>query len=289
MPNREKNGPTLSRRALMIGAGGLILLPALGAARRALAQSVADIKKAGILKVGSQEANPPWGFVNNQGRLAGLDIDLSRKLAAYLGVEARFTPVTPANRTVALLTGKVDVLAAAVSIFPDRQKVVLFSRPYCNSDTIFIGKAGRPIKGWADMNGMRVGVPRGTPQDLAITKAAPPGVTIRRYDDDATTVQAMLSGQVDMIGGQSTQVANIAKVVGPGKYVEKFVLARAYDAFAVRPGSRDLVNSINDFIAAELKSGDLNAMFKKWVGEDLAKLPTTGEGPAALPIIITPP
>ena len=90
-----------------------------------------------------------------------------------------------------------------------------------------------------------------------------------------------------MIGGQSTQVANIAKIVGPGKYVEKFVLARAFDAFAVRPGARDLVNGINDFIAASLTSGDLNAIFKKWVGEDLARLPTTGEGPSALPIVVT--
>jgi len=65
-------------------------------------------------------------------------------LAADLGVKAEFTPVTSSNRGAALLTGQVDVLAAVMGIFADRQKAVLFSRPYCNNDTIFIGPRGMP-------------------------------------------------------------------------------------------------------------------------------------------------
>ena len=66
-----------------------------------------------------------------------------------------------------------------MGIYPDRQKVVLFSRPYCNLDTVFFGKVGQAVKGWADLKGLVVGVPRGTPQDAAVSKAAPPEATIR--------------------------------------------------------------------------------------------------------------
>jgi polar amino acid transport system substrate-binding protein len=286
MIGMDKSGLMLSRRSLIAAAGGLGLLPlADGAAR---AQTVAAIKQTGILKVGSQVAQVPWGFSDANGQLTGFDIELCRMLATDLGVKAEFTAVTPANRTAALLTGQVDVLAAVMGIFADRQKVVLFSRPYCNNDTVFIGKVGPTIKGWAEMKGLRVGVPRGTPQDIAITKAAPAGATIQRFDDDSTTVQALISGQVDMIGGASTQVVNIDKVAGPGKFEQKFVLARAYNAFAVRPDAREWADALSAFVAKKLESGELKALFKKWIGTDLVVLPTTGEGPSALPIVVTP-
>jgi polar amino acid transport system substrate-binding protein len=182
------------------------------------------------------------------------------------------------------MTGQVDMLAAVLGIFADRQKVVLFSRPYCNNDTIFIGKADVSVKGWGDMSGLRVGVPRGTPQDVALTKASPKGATIQRFDEDATTVQALVSGQVDLIGAASTQLGNVAKVAGAGKFDQKFVVARAYNAFACRQGDRDLATALSGFVAKNLANGQIPALFKKWIGTNLAELPTTGEGPSALPV-----
>lgn len=274
--------PDRIRRRRLLGVW--LALCTLLAAGQAEAQTVVGIKQNGVLRIGCQVDQVPWGFTDATGKLTGFDIELSRMLAADLGVKAEVTPVTSANRVAALLTGQVDALAAVMGIFADRQKVVLFSRPYTTNDTIYIGKVGTVIKSWADMKGLRVGVPRGTPQDIAITKAAPAGVTIQRFGDDASTVQALISRQVDLIGGAATQVKNIAEVVGPGKFEEKLVVARAFNAFAVRPGSREWVDYINNFVARKLASGELQALYAKWIGGKLAALPTTGEGEAALPI-----
>jgi polar amino acid transport system substrate-binding protein len=275
-------GKHLSRRSLLTAAGVASLLPFVSKA--AYADAVAAIQKAGVLKAGCQVAQVPWGFTDAGGTLTGFDIELVRLAAADMGVTAEITAVTSANRVATLLTGQVDTLAAVMGIFADRQKVVLFSRPYCNNDTIFIGKADVSVKGWGDMSGLRVGVPRGTPQDVALTKAAPKGATIQRFDEDATTVQALVSGQVDLIGAASTQLGNVAKVAGAGKFDQKFVLARAFNAFACRPSDRDLATSLSGFVAKSLANGQLLALFKKWIGTDLAELPATGEGPSALPI-----
>jgi polar amino acid transport system substrate-binding protein len=272
----------LSRRLLLTAAGVASLLPFVSKA--AYADAVAAIQKAGVLKAGCQVAQVPWGFTDAGGTLTGFDVELVRLAAADMGVKAEITAVTSANRVATLLTGQVDTLAAVMGIFADRQKVVLFSRPYCNNDTIFIGKAGVSVKGWGDMNGLRVGVPRGTPQDVALTKASPKGATIQRFDEDATTVQALVSGQVDIIGAASTQLGNVAKVAGAGKFDQKFVLARAFNAFACRPSDRDLATALSGFVAKSLANGQLPALFKKWIGADLAELPATGEGPSALPI-----
>ncbi len=279
-------GSYLGRATRRLFLAAIVSAAAVLAPGLARAQTIASIKSAGVLKVGSQVAQVPWGFTDASGKLTGFDIQVSELLAKDLGVKAEFTPVTPANRIAALLTGQVDVLAAVIGIFPDRQKVVLFSRPYTNNDTIFIGRVGMNVHGYADLKGVRVGVPRGTPQDIAVTKGAP-DATIQRFDDDASTVQALISGQVDVIGGASTQLRNIAEVAGPGKFDQKFIVARAFNAFAVRPQSRELVDYLNDFIARKIASGELPALYKKWFAADLPELPTTGEGDAPLPRAIT--
>jgi polar amino acid transport system substrate-binding protein len=253
----------------------------------AQAQTVAEIKKSGVLKAGVQVAQVPWGFTDASGKLTGYDVEFIEMLAKDLGVKPEFIPVTPANRTAALLTGQVDVLAAVMGIFPDRQKVVLFSRPYAPNENVIIAKAGPPMKGWDDLKGMRIGVPRGTPMDSAITKGNPPGATIQRFDDDSTTVQALISGQVDAIGAAVTQVNNIAKVAGRGKYESRLVLQRAFNGAAIRPDQREWVIYLNDFIGRKIASGELPALYKKWIGLDMPKLPTTGEGDAPLPVIVT--
>ena len=104
------------------------------------AQTVASIKQGGVLKAGVQVAQVPWGFTDSSGKLTGFDVELTELLAKDLGVKPEFTPVTPANRIAALLTGQIDMIAAAMGIFPERQKVVLFSRPYTNIDNIYVGR-----------------------------------------------------------------------------------------------------------------------------------------------------
>ena len=274
-------GPT--RRSLLGAALGVTSTGLLSS--KVAAQTADEVRKAGVLRVGSQVAQVPWGFTDAAGKLTGFDIELSEMVAKDLGVRAEFLGVTPANRTAALLTGQVDVLAAVMGIYPDRQKVVLFSRPYTPTDTIVIGKLDVPVRRLADLKGMRVGMARGTPQDIVITKANT-GATIQRFDDDAAAVQALLSGQVDVVGGAGTQIANIDKVAGAGTYVEKFAIARAYNAFAVRPGSRAWADYLNDLIARKTASGELEALHRKWIGGEFGVLPTTGEGDAPLPTIL---
>ncbi|VTU46541.1 Sulfate starvation-induced protein 7 (plasmid) [Variovorax sp. SRS16] len=252
------------------------------------AQKVADIKKSGVLKVGAQVAQVPWGFSDKSGKLTGYDIEFAEMLAKDLGVKPEFVPVTVANRTAALLTGQVDVLAAVVTILADRQKVVLFSRPYSYLETVLIGKASLPpLKGYADLKGLRIGVPRGSVQDSAVTQANT-GATIQRFDDDAAAVQALLSGQVDLAGAANSQLGPIAQVAGAGKYEVKLVVARGFQGATVRPGEREWVNYINDFIGRKIASGELGALYKKWIGQDMSKdMPATGETEAALPLVVT--
>jgi polar amino acid transport system substrate-binding protein len=282
--SHASNSSSTRRSALTLGVGLAIASSLTFRSVCAHADVLATIKKSGTIRAGVQEAQVPQGYIDSQGHLVGIDIDITKAFAKQLGVTVDFVPVTPSNRIPSLLTGKIDLIAAGMGIYPARMKVVLFSRPYYNVDTVFLGKAGNHIRGFADLRGLRVGVPRGTPQDVAITNAHSDAI-IRRFDDDASTVQALISGQVDVIGAASTQLANIDRVVGKGKFVTAFTLNRQFNAFAVKPGETNLVNAMNSYLATAYSDGTLSTLYSKWTGTKLAKLPSTSAD--GLPIAFT--
>ena len=264
---------SLKRRTAASALAALGLTAALGTfAPHAAAQSVADIKKKGELTVGMLVDFPPYGTTNAQNQPDGYDADVAKLLAKDLGVKVNIVPVTGPNRIPFLLTNKVDVLVASLAITPERAKQVQFSQPYAAATIVLYGKTGSAIKSAADLKGVRVGVARASTQDVAVTKAAPEGTEIRRFDDDASAMQALISGQVDAIGCSVTVAAQIAKRVPANTFENKFNLVQQAMGIASRPGQEELNKTMNDFVARNTANGELNKLYRKWLETDLPKL-----------------
>ena len=237
----------------------------------ASAQSVADIKKKGEITIGMLVDFPPYGTTDAKNQPDGYDADVAKLLAKDWGVKANIVPVTGPNRIPFLLTNKVDLLVASLAVTPERAKQVQFSQPYAAATIVLYGKTGAPIKSAADLKGVRVGVARASTQDVAVTKAAPEGTEIRRFDDDASAMQALLSGQVDAIGCSTTVAAQIAKRA-PANFEQKLVLRQQFMAVAMRPGQADLLKAVDSFIDKNTANGELNKLYRKWLETDLPAL-----------------
>mgnify|MGYP001053215308 CR=1 FL=1 len=235
------------------------------------AQTVADIKKKGTINVGMLIDFPPYGTTNAQAQPDGYDADVAKLLAKDLGVKLNLMPVTGPNRIPYLLSGKVDVLVASLAITPERAKQVQFSKPYAAATILLLGKTGAAIKSAADLKGVRVSVARASTQDMAVTKTAPEGTEIRRFDDDASAMQALLSGQVDAIGCSVT-VANAIRQRAPGQFEPKFNLLQQAMGIAMRPNQPELLAAINDFVSRNTANGELNKLYRKWLETDLPKM-----------------
>ena len=238
----------------------------------ASAQSVADIKKKGEITIGMLVDFPPYGTTNAQNQPDGYDADVAKLLAKEWGVKANIVPVTGPNRIPFLLTNKVDLLVASLAITPERAKQVQFSQPYAAATIVLYGATKTPIKATGDLKGLRVGVARASTQDVAVTKAAPEGTEIRRFDDDASAMQALISGQVDAIGCSVTVAAQIAKRVPAGTYENKFTLVQQSMGIAMRPGQDDLHKAVNEFVAKNTANGELNKLYQQWLQADLPKM-----------------
>ncbi len=170
-----------------------------------------EIKARGKLIVGIQGDNPPWGFVTSAGKQDGFDADMATLFAKELGVTVEFVPLEVNNRIPALTSGRVDVLFATMAMLPDRAKAVQFSKPYNANAIVLIGPKAKSIKTNEDMANMTISVAKGAAQDTQVTKNAPASATIRRYDGDAASVQALISGQAEALGGNIFYMDRVEK------------------------------------------------------------------------------
>jgi polar amino acid transport system substrate-binding protein len=253
---------------------GLALLGAGLFVRPAAAQTVDEIISRGTINIGVLVDLPPYGILNAQQQPDGYDIDVAKLLGKYMGVKVNIVQLTGPNRIPFLLTNKVDLLVATFGITPERAKQVTFSIPYSAIDNVVFAQKSQNIKSMADLKGKRVGVPRGAVQDVLVTQAIGGEAKISRFDDDASTYQALLTGQVDAIA-ETGLTGDTFFAANPSANIErKFLLLRQPNGMTMRKDQWNLHQWVNTFVYYVKNDGELNLLYEKWFHEPLPNLPT---------------
>ena len=249
-------------------------LAALALPGPSAAQSVDDIIKRGKVIIGVNTTTPIFGLMGKDGQPEGYDPDVARLIGKYLGVPVEFVSVTGANRIPYLISGRVDMLIALFGITPERALQVSYSIPYASEAATLVGPGSRQVKTLDDLAGLRVGVPRGAMQDLILTPvAAAKSINLQRFDDEATGLQALISGQIDLVG-TGLLVNRTLNRNDPGKnYEVKIVLRELHFGIGVRRGSTDLLQWLNTAVYTIKNNGELDAISRKWRELPLGTLP----------------
>ncbi|MET3926976.1 transporter substrate-binding domain-containing protein [Devosia sp. 2618] len=249
------------RAALLSAAFGLALgIGAVGAQ----AQTVEEIKSRGEINIGIPVDFPPFGLINQQGQPEGYDIDVANLIAEDLGVSVNLVPAAGQNRVPYLVSGRVDMIVSALGITAERAERVEFSQGYAGIEISVYGLKDLVIPDGAALDGVTIGVVLGATQDTAVTKVAPAGATIRRFDDNASANQALLAGQVQALGASDAVIALI-ETVAPGRFEKKFVLSTQLQGVATRPGADELLAHVNSLLSTIKQDGRLNAIHEKWL------------------------
>jgi len=253
----------------------LLALAALPLAPSAAAQTVDEIIKRGKVIIGVNTTTPIFGLIGADGQPEGYDPDVARLVGKYLGVPVEFVPVTGANRLPYLLTNRVDMVIALFGITPERALQIWFSIPYATEAAVLVAPAKQAVKSVDDLPGLRVGVPRGAMQDLILTpQAAAKKINLMRFDDEATALQALISGQIDVVG-TGLLVNRTLNRNDPGKnYEVKIVLRPLHFGIGIRRGQADLLQWLNTFVYTIKNNGELEAISRKWRQLPLEAMPT---------------
>ncbi|MGD9835117.1 MAG: transporter substrate-binding domain-containing protein [Piscinibacter sp.] len=260
----------MQRRLLIAGLGAaLALSSALARAQTALD----DILAKKQITIAIPTDFPPYGFVGTDLKPQGLDIDMANLIAAKLGVKAELVPVTSANRIPYLQTKKADLVISTLGKNPEREKVIDFTAAYSPFFQAVFAAKSMAIKGPADLAGKTVGVTRGAIEDMELSKLAPPGADVKRFEDNNATVSAFVSGQVQAIATGASVAGNMM-ARNPQLGTEfKFVLKDSPNFIGVAKGEDKLRTKVNEIIAAAKASGELDTLAKKWLGRPAGELP----------------
>ena len=216
---------------------------------------------------------PPYGFVGPDMAPQGLDVDMARLIAAKLGVAIELVPVTSANRIPYLQTHKADLVISTLGKNPEREKVIDFTAAYSPFFQAVFAPKSLAIKSPADLDGKTVGVTRGAIEDMELSKIAPSGADVKRFEDNNATVSAFVSGQVQVIATGASVAGNMM-ARNPTLGAEfKLLLKDSPNFIGVAKGDDKLRLKVNEIIAAAKASGEIDKLCVKWLGRPAGNLP----------------
>jgi ABC-type amino acid transport substrate-binding protein len=101
------------------------------------------------LVVGTATAEP-FAFKGPDGRWAGITMDIWDRVAKQMGVEYEVREMTLSDLLRAVSLGQVDVAATALSVTPEREKVMDFSQPYFFTG-LGVAMAAKAHSSWLDI------------------------------------------------------------------------------------------------------------------------------------------
>ncbi len=228
------------------------------------AQTLDEIIKRGKVVIAIDTTVPPYGMMDASNQPTGIDVEVANLIGKNLKVPVEFVTVNSPGRIPALLSNRVDMVIAIFSITAERALQVSFSIPYAGQSAVLIAPKTTNIKGPDDLKGLKVGVTRGALEDGALTQLNPPGMTLLRFDDGPSVAQAMLSGQIDAMGGGDYGEIYLRKGAKGEEFEQKFPLRAAHFGIGIRRGNPDLLQWLNTFVYQIKNSGELDALSRKY-------------------------
>ena len=286
---------------VLLGIGGTPSVAEVENVQQAWTGTLATINSTGVLKVGSDTAYPPFEELNaTTGEAQGFDMDIAQLIADKIGEEAGKTitleVVTSAWEPIIpnLNLGLFDMIISAMTITEEREEVVDFSRWYYQSYQGVLVQAGNPLE-IADVDDLNsatitIGVQTGTTSYLYATDNLE-DATLKTYDDFPLAIQALKTGEVNVVLGDLAVLALDAAQTGATEVVDQF--SPENFGIAMRTNDTDLITIVNDTLDEHLgtnlesptPSDEYHAAYIKWFGFNMPEY----TGTVTLPEVTTAP
>lgn len=246
-----------------------------GASLAAHADQLADVKKAGVLTVGTELQFAPFDFTE-AGKQKGLNSELFAELGKELGVKVTFQDLPWPSVLPGLEAKKFDMVAGPIIVTQARKDRYHFMLPIAEATvSLMAGAKDDSITKPQDIAGKAVGAGKGSAQleELkAFAATLPQKVDIREYVDNN---QAYADLAAKRIVAVANSLPNISYVAAQRSNLYKVVMPpfgkKSYFAFLGRKDA-DADSLIAALDAALLKmhdDGRLAALQKKWLGAEM--------------------
>ncbi|MEU6539556.1 ABC transporter substrate-binding protein [Streptomyces sp. NPDC047000] len=245
----------------------------------------ADIRKAGVIKVGSDIAYPPVEYMQG-GKAVGIDPDIADALGKQLGVKFQFQNGKFDELIVGLQANRFNIIMSAMNDTKDRQNGVNSDTgkkagtgvdfvDYFTAGTSILVQKGNPkgIKSLDDLCGKVVALQRGTTsegiakaQNTKCTKDGKKAITLQTFDTDPEALLRLKQGASVADLNDFPVAAYNAKTSGGGKDFE--VVGDQIEAgpYGIATGKENtqLRDALQAAVGAIIKNGDYQKILEKW-------------------------
>lgn len=234
---------------------------------------LAQILDRGEIIIATEGTWSPWTYHDENDDLVGYDVEVARKVAEKLGVEAKFVESEWDGIFAGLDAKRYDIAANGIEITEERAEKYDFSTPYAYIRTALIVRGDRDdIQTFDNLNGKQ------TANSLGSTYAALAesyGATSTAVDSLGETLELVLAGRVDATLNADVSYYDYLNV-HPDTNLKIVALTdeAAHVSIPVRKDeeSASLLAAINEAIAALEESGELSALSEKYFGTDVSQI-----------------
>lgn len=237
--------------------------------------TMANIVKNGHLVVGVDQNTYLFGYRDpTTNTLDGFDIEIAKDVAnAIFGDPNRivFKAITSAQRTTALQSHQVDMVARTFTITCARLQQVSFSTVYYQASRKVLVRKDSTVTGIGDLGGKRVCATIGS-DSLSEGQGqanAPLPVAVNDWSDCLVMLQ---QGQVDAISTDDTILAGMEAQDPDTKIVGGVISPEPYGlAFPLH--ENDMVSFVNGVLQQLRGDGQWTATYQQWLGDRLGPTP----------------
>lgn len=241
-----------------------------GAAKAA--DVLAQVKEAGVLRVGTETAFAPFDFID-AGEHVGLNVDLFAEIGKELGVKIEWITLPWDGVLPGLETGKFDMVAGPATITRARMERYRFTSPVAEATVALLKKAGDgELMKPEDIAGKVVGSGKATAQlkqlqEYAATLSEP--VEIKEYVSFNEAYADLAAGRIVAVANSFPNIAFVAQ-----QRPETFAVvappfgAKTYFGFPGRndPEYASLMSRIDAALEIIKGDGRMAEIQQKWFG-----------------------
>ncbi|NLS13741.1 basic amino acid ABC transporter substrate-binding protein [Vibrio sp. SM6] len=229
-----------------------------------LAALVGCGEEENVLVVGTNAAFPPFEYMGgpNGDEIKGFDIDIVAQIAKDSGKTLKVENMAFDSLIVALNAGRIDMIAAGMTITPERQANVDFSEPYYEATQVVVTMNGNnSIQAIDDLKGKKVSVQLGTTGDIMAKEL---GADVVAFNTGFEAMMELKNGRVDLMLFDKEPAKNLLKK-NPDLTLQSLPFNPEYYGLAMVKGNKDLLTQVNASLAKMKANGDFDALLNKHI------------------------
>lgn len=221
-------------------------------------------KESNTIVMGTNAEFEPFEYREGD-KVVGFDVEIAKLFAEKMGKELKIEDMAFDTLTLAVESGKIDFIAAGMSVTEERKTQVDFSDPYFTSkQMIIVSSDNTDITSNEDLVGKKIGVQLGTTGDLFASDIE--DAEIVAFDKGSMAILDLKNKKVDAVIIDAEPAKRFVAGQDDLKILDTPFVEEEY-AIAVKKGNTKLVEELNAFLKEIKENGQYDEIFNKYFAE----------------------